>query len=172
MNIRVWIDLNRDGIFSEPSETMISKNYDSTLDYKGFIVIPSTATPGLTRMRVGVKMSSYGGHTLPTPCALPTDPLGWHGEIEDYDLIITNGVGIENVNQADQKHTLYPNPANDFLEFNSFIPGVIKIYDITGKIISQVQMNQSSLKLDISNLSSGVYFVIDGSNNYYRFIKQ
>jgi GEVED domain len=65
--------------------------------YTGQITVPNAAMTGPTRMRVTAKMCSHGGHTLPTPCDLPPDPFGYHGELEDYTADIVDAVGIPEI---------------------------------------------------------------------------
>lgn len=96
MNLRVWIDYNRDGQLDDPGETAITSNNQTSLSYSGSFMVPTTAVNGTTHCRVTAKMTSNGGHTLPTPCNVPADPLGYHGELEDYTIIITGGVSSVN----------------------------------------------------------------------------
>lgn len=62
-----------------------------------------------------------------------------------------------------QYHTinLYPNPANNFINFDIntfFTKTILQIYHITGRLIIQKQYeNMSSFSVDISSLSSGIY---------------
>ena len=77
---RVWIDLNRDGDFSDNGERVLQVNPGSQI-FNGAITIPSSATIGSTRMRVSVKKGSY-----PTACESFTE-----GEVEDYSINIAAG---------------------------------------------------------------------------------
>ena len=88
-NIRVWVDYDRDGSFTGPQELVASADQmvpgTSTFSF----TVPSKTTPvNGTRMRVTAKMSMQAGHSIPTPCDEPRDPLGYHGEIEDYPVNI------------------------------------------------------------------------------------
>ncbi|MEO8067226.1 MAG: GEVED domain-containing protein [Flavobacteriales bacterium] len=94
MNLRVWVDLNHDGQLDDVGETLLSVDHLAGPVYTGQITIPPSAMTGPTRMRVTAKMCSHGGHTLPTPCDLPPDPFGYHGELEDYTVDIIDAVGI------------------------------------------------------------------------------
>ncbi|QQR86309.1 MAG: hypothetical protein IPJ76_17235 [Flavobacteriales bacterium] len=94
MNLRVWVDLNHDGQLDDVGETLLSVNEQSGPTYTGAITVPMNALTGDTRLRVTAKMCSHTGHSLPTPCDLPADPLGYHGELEDYTVEIVDAVGI------------------------------------------------------------------------------
>jgi len=65
---------------------------------------------------------------------------------------------------------IYPNPSKGTfnVSMGTIIPKTIQIYDLTGKIVSsktEFQNNQSTVSLDLSNISSGIYFVKIVSEN-------
>ncbi len=80
--------------------------------------------------------------------------------------------GINNTNNINGL-TIYPNPANDFIEIKTDLKyNNISIIDVTGKTIKQVNSNN---KIDISNLTTGIYFIkIIGTENAIikKFVKQ
>lgn len=91
-NIRVWIDYNGNFSFNDPGETVISADYEPPgTTFTGSFTVPSSAMPGTLTLRATAKMSSDAGHSLPTSCNVPADPLGYHGEMEDYLVIIGGG---------------------------------------------------------------------------------
>ncbi len=170
-NIRVWIDLNQDGQLDDPGETLLSMDLQTFGTTMGNITIPTSATTGNTRMRVTIKMSSQGGHTLPTACDVPADPLGYHGEIEDYtvNLLLPSGVEEFNVINA---FDLSPNPAangtavqmNFSLENASHVDAAI--FNLAGEKVAQLLNKEFAagshtnvLSTDGLNLGAGVYFV-------------
>jgi len=57
--------------------------------------------------------------------------------------------------------TIYPNPTQEFIFFESSTEEIssVKIYSITGKLIQQIEPNSRFEKLDISQLTSGLYFI-------------
>lgn len=82
----VWIDLNHDNIFQNPSEAVLTKmltapaNGTATATISGTFKLPSNALNGPTRMRVTMKR---GGS------AMPCETLAF-GEIEDYTVNIVD----------------------------------------------------------------------------------
>ncbi len=79
--MRVWIDYNQDGVFSNNDELVFSpQNGNGTAS--GTVTIPLDAPLGLTRLRVGTRFAS--GQAI-TPCPSP----GFEGEYEDYCVLIT-----------------------------------------------------------------------------------
>jgi len=79
---------------------------------------------------------------------------------------------------------IYPNPATDFITINldrwsppsRWTPSEIEIYDVMGIRIhstpsaSQPHLNEGNLRIDVSNLSPGVYFVKIG-DRVEKFVK-
>ena len=88
--IRVWIDWDQNGDFTEPGETVVSANFFTPATITESFVVPTSALAGTTRMRVAMKMEEACGHAAIEPCALP-ESFGWHGEIEDYDIDVVGG---------------------------------------------------------------------------------
>jgi hypothetical protein len=77
---RVWIDFNKNGVF-DASEKVFEKSPVSGVSFTPFITsiaIPTTATLGVTRMRVSIKSGGF-----PTGCEAFT-----LGEVEDYTITI------------------------------------------------------------------------------------
>jgi len=81
----VWIDYNQNGVFTDPGETV----YTSPAGYPvvapatvtGSLVVPFTALPGTTRMRVRLHDTSIGANA--TSCGNST-----YGQVEDYTVNI------------------------------------------------------------------------------------
>ncbi len=66
---------------------------------------------------------------------------------------------------------LYPNPAGEQLIIEN-VYGNVAILDITGKVVKTVKSNATRLSINLSDLSSGVYFVRLANGNVAKFIKQ
>lgn len=77
----VWIDYNKNGLFTDAGELVWSKAASTTTPVSGSFTIPATATLGTTRMRVSMKYNA-----IPTSCeAIP------YGQVEDYTVNIVAG---------------------------------------------------------------------------------
>jgi PKD repeat protein len=92
---------------------------------------------------------------------------------------LTVNVGIEEI-QTLAGVSLYPNPlsqeATIDINLNEATNVVVYIYDITGKIITNVFEGQmdagvTSLKVDASDLSAGIYFTTIASNSAKKTLK-
>lgn len=88
-NLRVWIDYNSNYSYLDAGETVLSVDLEPPgTTYTASFTLPLSTPAGTLALRATAKMSSDAGHTLPTPCNVPADPLGYHGEMEDYVLVI------------------------------------------------------------------------------------
>lgn len=143
MNLRVWIDLNQDGQLDDPGETLLSVDH-VVGSYSATLNIPLSATTGTTRMRVTAKMCSHGGHTLPTPCDIPADPLGYHGEIEDYDVTIAEPSAIIEHFGAIDRALVAPLPLDAssalLITTNAAAALELEVLDANGRVISSVHL--------------------------------
>ncbi|NQY29400.1 MAG: M4 family metallopeptidase [Flavobacteriaceae bacterium] len=74
----VWIDYNQDNDFDDAGEQVWSQSAVNTTPVSGSFTIPSSATVGMTRMRVSMKYN-----TIPTSCETYS-----YGEVEDYTVNI------------------------------------------------------------------------------------
>ena len=84
-------------------------------------------------------------------------------------------VGINELQVADCELQIYPNPANNQLRIKNYELREntdIQIFDIVGKLLQSKIVNlQSEIILDVSHLSSGLYFLkID--NTMVKFVKE
>lgn len=77
--------------------------------------------------------------------------------LSDFPVSQMNG------NDYQKGMTLYPNPASDFITFESANwqdgKATLKVYNAFGTLIINEIINQSKKTVDVSNLSSGIYFV-------------
>jgi len=159
MNLRVWIDYNQDHTLDGTGETAITTDHHLPGTYTGTFTVPSTATLGATRMRVVAKMSDLGGHTLPTPCDVPADPAGYHGEMEDYTVNIVASTGIDDPS-VELTSFIFPNPAGTKINVSS-IPQAgnctLSIVNLLGEkvFLSKIINPNAEIHLDIPN---GIYF--------------
>ncbi len=185
-NIRVWIDYNKNSSFQDAGETVISSDLKPYGVFTGTFTVPATAPLGMTRLRATAKMSADAGHSLPTPCDTPVaDPIGYHGEIEDYFVkIIAPPTSVADVAQGSNNATVYPNPTTGQITVSVERSGgeslSIELLDVTGKVMGRLlnSQKQSSLSynFDLNNYVSapGIYIVrvsSQSSTSYQKIVK-
>jgi hypothetical protein len=173
-NIRVWIDYNYDGQLDDPGETVVTLNLQPYGTSTASFTVPASSPTVTTRMRVTAKMSADAGHTFPTPCDIPPDPLQYHGEIEDY----TVNIGVTGI---DDSHffpgSVYASQGVLNYALAKAATVNIDVFDMLGKKISSVaeQEKQSagnySLPLNLNPQSrNSIFFLrIAADENTYSF---
>lgn len=77
---KMYIDFDQNGIWDD-NELVFSNSESTRLPVSGFIHVPSTALPGITRMRVIMSYENFSGGC--------SDPKFEFGEAEDYCIKIT-----------------------------------------------------------------------------------
>jgi serine protease len=165
---KVWIDYNSNGEF-ETSELVFESSDPSPSQVSGSFTVPPGLIAGVIRMRVAMRYNSaFGGGGMPVSCGDGAD-----GEIEDYCVTLT-GVNPTVTDLRTSTLSIYPNPAEDLIVVPSHLQNArYTIYDQTGRVCLEGQMNQSQIRIDA--LASGLYTlrVADGQlMQQGQFIKQ
>lgn len=96
--------------------------------------------------------------------------------IFNYTPLDTSAIAILNVNLLNKEFLIYPNPANEFIEIKPVSNfSQLTITDVRGRVVKHVQtINTSTIKIDISELSNGLYLIIVKDNENIgvkKFIK-
>lgn len=145
--IGVWVDWNKDSIFSAAENIYTSAAYETGVTIK--VVVPSNANLDTLIMRV---------RTAPAFTS-SCDPSST-GETEDYRFLVLNDVsGIKNINKQ-VGFKVYPNPANDIItvSLNHSANYVLELSDISGRVVYSSNMVNTKT-IDVSNLQKGNYFI-------------
>lgn len=180
-NFKIYVDYNQNNVLSDAGEEVAFLTNVATGTRTGSFTIPTTALVGNAYMRVMMKMAAtslsggFCGHSALTPCNIPADPIGFHGEVENYTLKIMGGSGIEN-NSGAKVLDIFPNPSNGKFTLQlpeSIYNGTIDIYSVLGeKIFNQPLSVSGKEEINLTNISPGIYFlmVYDGEKYYRRKI--
>jgi hypothetical protein len=182
-NIRVWIDYNGDKDFIDAGETVISKDMQTPGVFTDTFTVPVTAPLGATRLRATAKMASDAGHSIPTPCDDPADPIGYHGEMEDYTVNIVASAGINEAAQQSVQATVFPNPSSGTISVSLDNRNVgslaIDLYDVAGRHITNLLPKtmtpaaEYKFNLEKHISSTGIFFIrltSDGGSSYQKLI--
>ncbi|QIE60745.1 T9SS type A sorting domain-containing protein [Rasiella rasia] len=161
-NVKVWIDYNDDFNFTA-AETVVANfvmapgqgagSYTETVS----LVVPASAAPGQHIMRV----KSRRGGSVPNPCDDTQQ-----GETEDYTINIGPlGVNDFAISNSDLIVTTLENNQFEVTLNTSFDGSVyLGVYNVLGQVVGfnkkvNKEGNQYKMKLDMSNVASGVYLI-------------
>jgi hypothetical protein len=92
-----------------------------------------------------------------------------YSNMEDEGILVS----AEQVSQKDGSFILYPNPASGYITLKALSElkdfSGIKIFDYTGKLVlMQNDAFNGETKIDISNLTKGMYLIEVGNNQVFR----
>ncbi len=89
------------------------------------------------------------------------------------NIVVSPCTGISTVSSKIEGLSIYPNPSlGDFtVELNNGLNKTIQVLDATGKIVSTNTSSKDKTNINITHLSSGIYFVKIQSNNATEVIK-
>lgn len=174
---KIYIDYNKNGVFTDAGELVVSGSSSSSGTLSSTITVPTTAKNGTTRMRVIMSDAS-----ATTSCGAFS-----YGETEDYTVNISGGTAVapsvaglsgatELGNEVAREARAYPNPTTGQLTValpNAGQVQSVRVYDQRGAEV-QVRLLERG-QLDVSNLKAGIYQVSlsDGQKAFRtRFVKQ
>ncbi|MDD3878179.1 MAG: T9SS type A sorting domain-containing protein, partial [Bacteroidales bacterium] len=142
----------------------------------------SSFTPTATQWRTdSVDLSAYASNNEVLIRFKAQSGYGNNLYIDDVNIFSPTGISDDNVVDY---FTIYPNPAGNMINIDYLIHQqgdvVVSIYDITGKKISMININDVSqgnhnLTLDISDWTSGLYHAVITTENgvsSHKFVKQ
>jgi Zn-dependent metalloprotease len=159
-NWNVWIDYNKNGVFTDAGEKVTTASGTGTLT-KTFVV-PTSALNGATRMRIQMQYNSY----VSTSCTTYTN-----GEVEDYTINIVGNAALNRVSDNISNYVLFPNPTSDVIHLNMVSEKAenkqFSIYNSVGQLQYSVNYSLSEgmnyVEFNTSELEKGIYILkIDG----------
>ncbi|MCB0698874.1 MAG: T9SS type A sorting domain-containing protein [Chitinophagaceae bacterium] len=179
-NVRIWLDYDQNEDFTGTGETVVTKDFIAAGTYVDSFTVPMNAKLGVTRLRATAKMSSDAGHTIPTPCDEPADPIDYHGEMEDYFVKIVPPAGIDDMKASMLDVTIHPNPTSNDVTIeleNKNKPLTVQLYDIAGKQVADIineekqSSNSYTFKMNSFVQQTGIYFIKVSSGEKVSFLK-
>ena len=154
------VDYNGDSTWgSDNSESEVTKSV--TTGSWGTLSIPFTEYSGINFNDIGQLVISATGATNP---------------VYIDNIYFSNGSALSTSKFTLAKVSLYPNPTTNFINISSEkdIQKAI-VYNVLGKLVKSLNINQKSKNIDVSNLNSGIYlikYVVDNKVGTAKFIKQ
>jgi lysyl endopeptidase len=180
-NIRVWIDYNKNYSWEDAGETVVTADLKNSGVFTAIFTVPATAPLGKTWLRATAKMSSDAGHSLPTSCDTPPDPIDYHGEMEDYKVNIVAATAIDDVNAG--AATIFPIPTTNTI--NIYFPKIshekiqADLYDLSGKLVNNIltieDQSLNNYNIDLLNFTTvkGMYLVrltLGNTSSYQKLV--
>jgi hypothetical protein len=145
---RMWVDWNQDGSLWVNDQWLdFSVLAGDTV--RRSVSIPTGVAGGSVRLRVSLRDGEPAG-----PCE-----LFQRGEVEDYCLTLTPGVGLPDLQAALR---IYPNPAHNYLRIESPAPiEALRMVDLLGReVLTRTGDRDRSLRLPLNGLAPGWYLVL------------
>jgi bacillolysin len=160
----VWIDYNKNGLFTDAGELVFSKAASTATTASGSFTVPSATVLGSTRMRVSMK---YNG--IPTPCETFS-----YGQVEDYTVNITGAAIVASITATggeDISFNLFPSPVEDILNVTMADnkKGTFIISNLVGQQVKAGQLDQS--EINVSDLQKGLY-IFEANNGEQTLTKK
>lgn len=115
--VSVWFDWNQDGTFSTTEWTQVGTNIPSGTSATVNITVPTSALPGLTRMRVRSR-GAFNQNGASDACL----SMG-SGDTEDYDIMISAGSPCTGTPTAGTISPLVPDSICPNIPFNLLASG-------------------------------------------------
>ena len=155
-----WYHMLGNDVGSLSVDVLTSKGWD--LD-----VIPSiNGNQGNSWLNKKVDLNNYRGEIITIRFRIKTGDL-WASDIALDDINIEDlSVNIEEIATSVQ-FKLFPNPAKDQinLQLSELPQEAILIYDMSGRIVKQINPTAKNMNFSIAELDAGIYFVtIDNSD--------
>lgn len=136
-------------------------------------VIDGTATATIDQDGLLTATGALGGNGTVTVRATANDGSNIYDEIE---ITISNqNTGVDDLSSV--RLNVYPNPAADFIyvEFDQKTDFLVEVIDITGRIVISNKVFEEKRRIDISELTSGLFFIkVSHQSEIFtsRFIKK
>ncbi len=109
---------------------------------------------------IGETAQSYTPTSTGNYYVIVTDLNGCISNISNVINVLFTGITNNQTNETGVY--LYPNPSNKYITIESKSicnDGLVSIYNIKGELLIQNAFQQSKIKIDISMLTKGIYFV-------------
>lgn len=157
----IWLDLNKDGYFTDSTELIYRKQSDTILHDQ--ILIPAKETDSFwltdtVAMRVQMQWNVFSASC---------DTFDF-GEVENYLVILHssnpfNKKEIQKSGKARKPTTnsaAYPNPTSTFVNIqNSQAPNQMIIYNCMGQVVMKIDKPEEDQRIDCAHLQEGIYYI-------------
>ena len=163
----------------EPLQVMISTDYDgvsepSDYSWENITDAFDYSTGNYEWVESGeVDIESLAGETSYIAFVYySTDEAASAWEVDNVLIMAENPTSVS---EKSNTVALYPNPASEMVAFNLNQDANVTIFDMSGRMVSEMVCGAGAANCEVSNLENGVYFVnfrfADGSVAVTKFVK-
>ena len=149
----------------------LSANYPVVIYDEPMIKVSSTYQEGVHDISAPLTRNVVGGKDM---YVITTTNQQYQGLVMDDIIEVKDEIttGVEDVNVANGSLRLYPNPASTHVTVQApvTIDGV-EIFTIDGSLVKAVDADDTKVKVDVSNLTPGIY-VVRAAGATTRLIKK
>ena len=94
-----------------------------------------------------------------------------HGKVNAYQAILRalNSVGVSNFENHEDVYTVFPNPTSDKIYIstpNSDASTTAFLYDMNGRLLNKIVVNQGVNVIDMGNRPNGCYLLKIANSHY------
>jgi para-nitrobenzyl esterase len=162
-----WINANEPPLFSvhETGDSIVNCNYGPSAAFNNPIYFYGSCAMHSQANDQGVYNNSYfinsSGHGNYFASQIDADVVLQKTSDFLYNIICTNITGTEADSNPETGIHLYPNPSKGIVnvETPEIIEDVIRVVDLTGRVIFEFQIQGHNHQLDFSNLPNGFYLL-------------
>lgn len=163
----------------EPLQVMISTDYDgqsepSDYTWDNITDMFDYSSGNYEWVESGaIDIESYAGQTFYIAFVYTsTDEAASAWEVDNVLIMAETPTAVSEKSNA---VALYPNPATEMVAFNLNQDANVTIFDMSGRMVSEMNVSAGAANYEVSNLENGVYFVnfrfADGSVAVTKFVK-
>ena len=182
-DIVAFIDWNSNGILDDSGEiyevgTLTNSNGNDGVFVEMNILVPTTTSTGLKRVRITKTYTDEDSVAIINPCTISFDPFGL-GEFPGYGQAIDFNLSVNNLSTPTfdaRSLSIFPVPAKNSLTiaYKSAV-GNIQIFNQLGQQVYVGKDLGSEEVLDVSRFATGVYLVKIFNENEastFKFVKE
>jgi len=119
----------------------------------------TTVPTGVTTAKISIRFYDVTGFVAPeseyidnitveSPTGTPLSVT--NGDLETWTV-------VNSIQKEEKNDLIYPNPTSNILNLNNLQNANIKIFDLCGKMLMNI--NNTDSKIDVSNLNNGIYLI-------------
>ncbi|MCL2596494.1 MAG: choice-of-anchor J domain-containing protein, partial [Paludibacter sp.] len=153
VELKYWIGAIDAIYFYDHYEVRVSTTGTNTADFTD-LLYQETLTSNVWK-EVSIDLSAYAGQTIYIAFVHNNSHDVYIITLDDISVTVTTGLN----NNTTGNISVYPNPVSSTFVITNAAGSKAKIYDVSGKTVLELPVQDAYQTVDISNVSAGVYFL-------------